>query len=411
MIRLTLAELQDELSSERNLLLVQDVDGVCMPLVRDPLERRLDPGYIEAAASLEDSFRVLTNGEHAGRRGLNRLVEAALTGERDAAAEGLYLPGLAAGGVQLQDSRGNLSHPGVSEAELDFLGALPERLLERLESGLRPLLPEASARERHRLILQAVLDNPVSPTINLNGLFAWVGPDPGRRQTLQRLALELMAEHLIEARTSGLDGSFFLHLAPNLGRERGQERLMPAGHAQGGTTDVQFMLRGARKEVGLLVLLNQHIAARCGKAPLGEDFNARQAPEREADLLRICRERISEDQMPTLVGVADTITSEPLTDGRGWSRGGSDRGFLQLVQGLGECFGRPNRVVLVDSSTGELDRPSLGDPQLKGLSDPEDPLHIDALVPGGPAEYVKWFQQLAGRRRALATADSRPGFV
>lgn len=401
MVRLTLAELQDELSRERNLLLVQDVDGVCMPLVRDPLERRLDPGYIEAAASLEDCFRVLTNGEHAGRRGLNRLVDEALASERDAVAEGLYLPGLAAGGVQLQDRRGTLSHPGVSEAELEFLGAIPERLLERLESGLRPLLPDASARERDRLSLQAVLDNPVSPTINLNGLFAWVGPDPERRQSLQRLALDLMAEHLAEACHCGLDGSFFLHLAPNLGSERGQERLMPAGHAQGGTTDVQFMLRGARKEVGLLVLLNHHIAARIGEAPLGQEFNARDAPELEADLLQICRERITADQMPTLVGVADTITSEPLIDGRGWCRGGSDRGFLQLVQALGEHFERPNRVVLVDSSAGELERPSLSDPQLMGLSDPEDPLHIDALVPGGPNEYVAWFQQLARRRQAV----------
>jgi glucosylglycerol 3-phosphatase len=400
MTRLTLTELREELSTTPNLLLVQDMDGVCMPLVRDPLDRRLEVGYIEAAATLDDSFRVLTNGEHAGRRGLNRLVEQALAGERDPAAEALYLPGLAAGGVQLQDRRGTLSHPGVSTAELAFLAAVPQRLLERLDGCLREALPEVDERERERLSRQAVLDNPVSPTLNLNGLFARVGPDPGRRQGLQRLALRLMEELLTEARQAGLGESFFLHLAPNLGLDQGRERLKPAGGAQGGTTDVQFMLRGARKEAGLLVLLNRHIAARTDEAPLGHDFNARTAPESGADLLRLCRERIPAERMPTLVGVADTITSEPAADGRGWRRGGSDRGFLQLVQQLGEISGRPNRVVLVDSSGGELERPSLDDPRLPGLSDPEDPLRIDVLVPGGPAEYVAWFAQLAERRRA-----------
>jgi glucosylglycerol 3-phosphatase len=399
MTRLTLAELHEELSREPDLLLVQDVDGVCMPLVRDPLDRRLEVGYIEAAASLDQAFRVLTNGEHTGPRGLNRLVDQALAAERDPAAEALYLPGLAAGGVQLQDRRGNLSHPGVSGAELAFLAAVPQRLQERLEGSLNQVLPEVDGPERQRLSQQAVLANPVSPTLNLNGLFARVGPHPGRRQGLQRLALQLMEELLAEARQAGLEDSFFVHLAPNLGIERGRERLKPAAGAHGGTTDVQFMLRGARKEAGLLVLLNRHIAAQTGDAPLGHDFNARNAPEAEADLLRLCRERIAAERMPTLVGVADTITSEPSAEGKGWRRGGSDRGFLQLVQRLGEISGRPNRVVLVDSSGGELDRPGLADPRLPGLSDPADPLHIDVLVPGGPAAYVSWFEQLAERRR------------
>jgi len=50
---------------------------------------------------------------------------------------------------------------------------------------------------------------------------------------------------------------------------------------------------------------------------------------------------------------------------------------------------------LIDSSGGELDRPSLQDPELKGLSDPEDPLRLDVLVPGGPEAYVEWFVDLA----------------
>ena len=32
---------------------------------------------------------------------------------------------------------------------------------------------------------------------------------------------------------------------------------------------------------------------------------------------------------------------------------------------------------------------------LKGLSDPEDPLQLDVLVPGGPAAYVEWFNGMA----------------
>ena len=78
-------------------------------------------------------------------------------------------------------------------------------------------------------------------------------------------------------------------------------------------------------------------------------------------------------------------------------RGGSDRGFLTLLQELGQVFGTANRVVLVDSSGGEVDRPSLADGSLEGLSDPEDPLRIDATVPGGPRQYIRFFQSLAER--------------
>ena len=157
------------------------------------------------------------------------------------------------------------------------------------------------------------------------------------------------------------------------------------------------MLRGAVKEAGLLVLINQHIARQTGHAPLGDDFNVRTAPRNAEGLLALAQEAIAPDQMPTLIGIADTITSEPRVEGTQvrWSRGGSDRGFLTLLQEIGRAFGTPNRVVLVDSSDGELDRPSLLDPELKGLSDPEDPLQLDVLVPGGPAAYVEWFNGMA----------------
>ena len=49
-----------------NILLIQDLDGVCMPLVRDPLTRVLPRDYIEAVSRVGHRFRVLTNGEHSG---------------------------------------------------------------------------------------------------------------------------------------------------------------------------------------------------------------------------------------------------------------------------------------------------------------------------------------------------------
>ena len=147
--------------------------------------------------------------------------------------------------------------------------------------------------------------------------------------------------HLAEQ--AGL-GSLFLHVAqsgPMRRAESGQ-----AGRAcDVGLTDIQFMLRGAIKEAGLLVLINQHIAARSGHAPLGDAFNVRNAPRDHQALLNLCIDAIPADQMPTLIGVGDTVTSTASADGRGWLRGGSDRGFLNLLQELGERYGTSNRVV------------------------------------------------------------------
>ena len=80
--------------------------------------------------------------------------------------------------------------------------------------------------------------------------------------------------------------------------------------------------------------------------------------------------------------------------------------FLTLLQELGDAFGTANRVVLVDSSGGEVDRPSLADGRLEGLSDPEDPLWIDTTMPGGPREYIRWFRALAARQSTDALQAS-----
>ena len=399
MPRLSLPELLLELTAEEDLLIVQDLDGVCMPLVRDPLSRRLQPQTIRAAARLGDCFRVLTNGEHGGRRGVNRLVEQAMQPDADPAQDGLYLPGLAAGGVQLQTRHGDLSHPGVSQAELEFLQSVPLRMREGLAPLLEQVLPQCGLAEREQLLDRIVLDNAVSPTTNINLLVQQLQGDLARIQGLQEQCLALLLDLLKQAEDAGLKGSFFVHLAPNLGLDGSRERLRPASSDRPGTTDFQFMLQGAVKEAGLLVLINEHIRRRTGSAPLGDGFNVRTAPRDLDALTALCVERIPPQLMPTLAGVGDTITSEPTPDGQGWQRGGSDRGFLTLVQRLGNAYGRPNRVVLVDSSGGELDRPSHRDPQLRGLTDPEDPLQLDVLVPGGPAAYCDWFVQLSQQRR------------
>jgi len=54
--------LHQELVSSPDLLIVQDLDGVCMPLVRDPLTRQLPADYVKAASRLRGSFSVLANG-------------------------------------------------------------------------------------------------------------------------------------------------------------------------------------------------------------------------------------------------------------------------------------------------------------------------------------------------------------
>lgn len=398
MQRLSLHDLLDELASEQDLLLVQDLDGVCMPLVRDPLTRTLPLGTIHAVAQLGHSLRVLTNGEHGGKRGVNRMVEQAVPKGVDPAAEGLYLPGLGAGGVQLQTRHGDLSHPGVSERELQFLQSVPQRLREALVPLLEQFLPQSDQALRAQLLDRIVLDNAVSPTLNINLLIEQMQGETHRIRRLQEQCLNLLLSLLDQAKQEELSDRFFVHLAPNLGQEGERERLRPAAADQPGTTDFQFMLQGAVKEAGLLVLVNEHIRRRTGQAPLGDHFNVRSAPRELEALTALCVERIPEPLMPLLVGVGDTITSEPAEDEGGWQRGGSDRGFLTLVQKLGQAYGHSNRVVLVDSSGGELKRPSHSDPQLRGLTDPDDPLQLDVLVQGGPSAYCSWLEQLSQKR-------------
>ena len=41
-------EAQKQLISSENILIIQDIDGVCIPLVKDPMTRKLESKYIYA---------------------------------------------------------------------------------------------------------------------------------------------------------------------------------------------------------------------------------------------------------------------------------------------------------------------------------------------------------------------------
>ncbi|MEO0541267.1 MAG: glucosylglycerol 3-phosphatase, partial [Cyanobacteria bacterium P01_A01_bin.105] len=387
------AAFTDLLAHTDNLLIIQDLDGVCMGLVKDPLTRQLDRRYIEAVPAFNGHFYVLTNGEHVGQRGVNNIVERAM-GE---AAQGKYLPGLAAGGVQWQNCQGELSHPGVSDAELAFLKAVPDKMSAALDAFLDQHCPALSDADKARCIEATVLNNVASPTANLNTCYE-VLQDAALYQQLQQRMAALTQELLQAAQSQGLDSSFFVHYAPNLGRDdSGQEVIWWADQAGSGTTDFQFMLRGAIKEAGVLALLNRYYFDKLGHHPLGIGFSAREAPRTMADMLALAKQDLDPALMPTIVGVGDTITSQAV-DEHGqtvFKRGGSDRNFLQLIQHLGQAFKTPNVITYVDSSGGELKnrRPlsmELGQ-VASGPGDPadaDDPLTLNVVFPGGHQQYV-----------------------
>ncbi|MEB3226106.1 MAG: glucosylglycerol 3-phosphatase [Synechococcus sp.] len=392
------------LATTENLLIIQDLDGVCMGLVKDPLTRKIDPNYIRATQQFKHHFFVLTNGEHEGRRGVNRIVERAFR-NIDAKAEISYLPGLAAGGVQWQTDNGKISHPGVSQAELDFLATIPDLIGQCLRQFFTQYPDLFPTNIQPELIHASVLDNLVSPTANLNVLAEYLGDRLDIYQDLQRTIETLMDDLLTKASQQGLDNSFFVHYAPNLGRDKtGKEIVRFATEKDSGTTDFQFMLRGAVKEAGVLVLLNYYYYQRTGNYPLGETFNARQAPQNHEELLQLIQENFDPQLMPLIVGVGDTVTSH--TEGDQVRRGGSDRLFLQLVQDIGEWAKSGNLVVYIDSSQGELkNRIPLklgtinGQTQvIEGITDPADPLQINVAFPEGFEQYTALFQRAATNR-------------
>ncbi|MEM9809131.1 MAG: glucosylglycerol 3-phosphatase, partial [Cyanobacteria bacterium P01_D01_bin.56] len=309
------------LANTNNLLIIQDLDGVCMGLVKDPLNRGISRIYVEAVSAYDGHFFVLTNGEHIGKRGVNGIVAQAL-GEP---VGNLHLPGLAAGGVQWQNRKGEVVHPGVTAAELTFLKAIPQRI----ENTLRGFLPTVnhglSLDTLEHCIAASVLDNVASPTANLNTFYETLTNAEIYRQIQQQMKA-LMDQLLTEANEQSMGESFFVHYAPNLGRDQtGDEVVWWTDETTSGTTDFQFMLRGAIKEAGVLALLNHYYFQTVGTYPLGVDFNARQAPKTLDDMLTLVKQNFDPAHMPLIVGVGDTVTSKAVDTDEGlvFKRGGS----------------------------------------------------------------------------------------
>ncbi len=390
--------LNDDLINKTNILIVQDLDGVCIPLVKNPLTRTIDSDYVNSVHLLGNEFAVLTNGEHEGKRGVNRIIEKLYEDKSYAVNNGLYFPGLAAGGIQLQDRFGKVSTPGVSSREKSFLSNLAPKMISRMEEGLEKILVEFNKEDIHFLARESVLDNDLSPTINLNGIFLVIKDNFKLQQSVQLMLEDIMENFIIESINAGLDGSFYLHKAPNLGKNENKELIKLAAPHDVGTTDIQFMLSGARKEAGVLVLLNNYIESTTGRRPFGVDFTARNAPNSLDELITLCVNSIGRDEMPLLVGVGDTVTSCLSSDGKSWLRGGSDRQFLTLIQMIGETYKLRNKVLLVDSSGGEVDRPSMSTVDLVGISDSQDTLKFDMIFEDGPKGYISWFSDFALKR-------------
>jgi len=391
----TKEEVIDTIINEKDILIVQDLDGVCIPLVQDPLKREINKEYVKDVSRLREKFAVLTCGEHEGRRGVNRLVEKALNSKTTAKENGFYLPGLAACGVEFQDRFSNLSHPGLKDNEINFLAEVPIMMRSMLTNELKKFLPNLSNELRNKLIDVAVCDTRFTPTLNFNEIFNYVKNDFQKVKDLQLIMKNIMNNLLEDSKNHGLDNSFYLHLMPNLGIRNGKEIMKYSTQNEFGTTDIQFIIKGAIKEAGLLLLLNKYIANKTGVYPFGENFNVRNAPKTHNKLIALCKDKIPSDQMPLLVGVGDTVTSVKDNKDNSWLRGGSDRGFLTLIQRLGESYNKENQVVFVNSCNDQVLRPKINGGDMKGISDPNDDLNFNMVINDGPKEYIEWFKQLA----------------
>ena len=388
-------EVINTIINEQNILIVQDLDGVCIPLVQDPLQREINKEYVKDVSRLREKFAVLTCGEHEGKRGVNRLVEKALDSKTTAKENGFYLPGLAACGVEYQDRFSNLSYPGLKDNEINFLAEVPKMMRSMLTNELKKFLPNLSNEKRNKLIDVAVCDTRFTPTLNFNEIFSYVKNDFQKVKDLQLIMGKIMNDLLEESKNFDLDNSFYLHLMPNLGIRDGREIMKYSTQNEFGTTDIQFIIKGAIKEAGLLFLLNKYIANKTGVYPFGENFNVRNAPKTHAQLIKLCRDKIPNEQMPLLVGVGDTVTSVKDNKDNSWLRGGSDRGFLTLIQRLGESYKKDNQVVFVNSCNEQVLRPRINGTDMKGVSDPNDDLKFNMIINDGPKEYIEWFKQLA----------------
>ena len=82
---------------------------------------------------------------------------------------------------------------------------------------LNKIFPELNQKDYQLLVKSSVLSTKFSPTINLNRLFSLIPGNINLMKSLQSMLLDLMNELLITAKREGLEESFYLHIAPNLG--------------------------------------------------------------------------------------------------------------------------------------------------------------------------------------------------
>ena len=381
-----------------NILIIQDIDGVCIPLVKDPLTRRLNKDYIYAAKLLENEFFVLTCGEHEGLRGVNRIIERALESNILPKEECLYLRGLAACGVEYQNSKGNTSFDGIPKKELEFLAKVPDLMRMKFRIIVREIFPNMNEANINYHSQKSICDTKFSPTINFNSLFELVQNDWEKIKFIQIKFENMMNEIINQALLIGLKESFFLHISPNLGSKDGKEIIKTSKPNDIGSTDIQLLLKGATKDAGVLFLLNKFLGSKNGKMPFGKDFNFRDCPESTEEKISLCKRFIKKEEMPLIIGVGDTITSQKDNKEKGYSRGGSDRSFLELIQVLGMEYKINNKIFFVDSSKGEVFRPSTKSKGMKGITDKDDKLKFDIVFQNGSEEYNNWFINFAHKR-------------
>ena len=211
---------------------------------------------------------------------------------------------------------------------LPGVGSFRYAIEEIKKLDLNNIFPNLNKDDLQSLVKSTVLSTQYSPTINLNKIFSLIPSDIKLQKEIQLIISRIMDKVLESSKEEGLENSFYLHVAPNLGKEDDKEIVKPATHRDVGTTDIQFMLTGAIKEAGLIVLINKYIQRRFGKAPLGEDFNLRNAPREIKDLQSLCVNNFSKDEIPLLIGIGDTVTSNRCANDKNWLRGGSDWGPL-----------------------------------------------------------------------------------
>ncbi len=391
-------KIQKQLISSKNILFIQDIDGVCIPLVKDPMTRELESRYIYAVKEFAEEFFVLTCGEHEGPRGVNRIIERSLRSTTEPKNKGLYLRGLAACGVEYQENNGKISFEGVSEKELNFLSKVPILIRPKFNFIVKNIFPELSQEDINFHAVKSICETRFSPTINFNSLFDLAYKDFEKRKLIQISFEKMMNEIILEAESQGLENSFFLHISPNLGNKNGREIVKLSTKNDIGSTDIQLLIKGAVKDSGALFLLNKFIKDKTGKAPFGTNFNFRNSPNSIREKVDLCKRTIHIDEMPLIIGVGDTVTSKKNHDDKIYLRGGSDRSFLEFIQSLGNEFGINNKIIFVDSSSGEVERPSTKESGLRGISDIDDNLKFDMVFKNGPEEYINWFIELAKKR-------------